>query len=180
MNLWRKTLLTATLLLALASVVYAAKYTTTLTYFNIATVEAFTVTLPGQSAVIALGGGAATSNIEFNSTTGTGTCVDPCIASTVTCQADGTPIFKINNTGTVNINISVNMTSPPTCVKVAGSTTSRAASCTGTIVDVAQVTVQNNLAPADVVSWYEQANFTGCTSADTTSKTQWVYGVQST
>jgi len=180
MNLWRKTLLTATLLLALASVVYAAKYTTTLTYFNIATVEAFTVTLPGQSAITALGGGAATSNIEFNSTTGTDTCVDPCIASTATCQADGTPIFKINNTGTVNINVSVNFTaSPPTCVKVGGSITSRAASCTGTLVDTTPVTVGNNLAPANQLSWYEQANFTGCTSADTTSKTQWVYGVQS-
>ncbi len=179
MNLWRKTILTATVLAVLSSVIYAAAYTTTLTYFNIATVESFTVTLPGESAVPATGGGAATHDIEFNASSGTITCVDPCITGGGTCQSSPTPIFVVQNTGTVNLNISAKFTvSPPSCVKVGGATT-YAGACAGSTIDTSYVTVQNNLAPAGSVNWYEQANFTSCTSADTTSKTQWVYGVTS-
>lgn len=177
----KKTLVTATLLLALASVAHAAKYTTTLTYFNIASVEAFTVTLPGQSAVTATEGGAATANIEFNSTDGDDTCIDPCIAATTTCQDAGTPIFLVENTGTVPLDLTVYFTSsPPSCIKVGGSSASRAAACTGTIIDTTPVTLANNLAVGNTANWWEAANFTGCVAADTTSRTQRVYGVQST
>ena len=176
----KKTIRSAAVLLALVSLAHAAKYTTTLTYFNIASVEAFTVTLPGQTAVGATTGGAATANIEFNSTTGTDTCVDPCIAASTTCQSAGTPIFLIENTGTVNLHITVNFTqSPPSCIKVAGSSASRAAACTGTIIDTSAVTVSASLQPSQQVSWWEAANFTSCVSSDSTTRTQWVYGVQS-
>jgi len=179
MNLLRKTLLTATVLALLSSVIYAAAYTTTLTFFNIATVESFTVTLPGESAVPATGGGAATHDIEFNASSGTITCVDPQVTGGGTIQSDGTPIFVIQNTGTVNLNISAKFTvSPPSCVKVGGATT-YAGACTGSIIDTSYVTVLDGLAAAASVNWYEQANFTACTSADTTSKTQWVYGITS-
>ena len=180
MNLWRKTIFVAAVLSVLSSLIYAAAYTTTLTYFNIATVESFTVTLPGLSAVPATGGGAATNDIEFNASSGTVTCVNPCVTGGGTCQsATPTPIFLIQNTGTTNLNISNKfVTSPPLCVTVGGATT-YAGACAGTLIDTSYVTVQNNLAPAGSVNWYEQANFTSCTSADTASKTQWVYGVTS-
>ena len=179
MNLWRKTIFVAAVLSVLSSVIYAAAYTTTLTFFNIATVESFTVTLPGESAVPATGGGAATHDIEFNASSGTITCVNPQVTGGGTVQSDGTPIFKIDNTGTVNLNISAKfVVSPPSCVKVGGATT-YAGACTGSIIDTSYVTVQNGLAAAASVNWYEQANFTSCTSSDTTSQTQWVYGVTS-
>jgi len=181
MDQWKRTLLTATVLIALASVVYGVKYTTTLTYFNIATVESFTVTLPGQSPTTAtVSPGTATSNIEFNSTTGTDTCIDPCIASSVTCQEAGTAIFVISNTGTVALDMSANFSaSPPTCVKVGGSNTSRAAACTGDIIDTTPVTIIEDLGPGLTANYWEAANFTACTSGDTTSKLQSVGGVQS-
>ncbi|QLJ53393.1 MAG: hypothetical protein Sv326_1218 [Candidatus Fermentimicrarchaeum limneticum] len=180
MDQWKRTLLTATVLIALASVVYAVKYTTTLTYFNIATVESFTVTLPGQGAVTATTGGASTTNIEFNSTDGTDNCVDPCIASSVTCQEAGTAIFVISNTGTVALDMSANFSaSPPSCVKVGGSNTSRAAACTGAIIDTTPVTIIADLGPGLTANYWEAANFTACTSGDTTSKLQSVGGVQS-
>lgn len=175
----KKTLVAATLLLAFASVAHAAKYTTTLTYFNIASVEAFTVTLPGQSAVSATTGGAATADIEFNSTTGTDTCVDPCVASTTNCQSAGTPIFLVQNTGTVNLALTVNFTaSLPSCIKVAGSSASRAAACTGSLIGTSPVTISASLAPANSVNWWEAANFTSCVASDSTTRTQWVYGQQ--
>jgi hypothetical protein len=178
MNLWRKTLLTATVLLALCTVAYAQVYTTTLTYFNVASVESFTVTLPGESAVPATGGGAPTHTIEFNSTDGTDNCVNPCLTAGGTCQSDGTPIFVIDNTGTVNIDVSVNFTlSPPACVKVGGATT-YAGACDGDLIDTAAVVVGNDFAPDDTpLNWYEQANFTAC-PAQETSRTQWVYGIE--
>jgi len=179
MNLLKKTFLTAALLLTLVSVSYAAKYTTTLTYFNIASVESFTVTLPGESATNAGAGGTATHDIEFNASSGTATCVDPCVTGGGTCQSSGTPIFVIQNTGTVDVNVSVKFTSsPPTCVVVKGATTF-AGACAGTTIDTSYVTVQDNLAPAGSVNWYEQAGFTSCLSSDSASKTQWVYGIQS-
>jgi len=178
MNLMKKTILTAMLLLVLASVVYAQVYTTTLTYFNIASVESFTVTLPGEGAVTATGGGAATHDIEFNSTNGTTNCINPKVTGGGTTQSDGTPIFVIQNTGTVNIDVTVNFTaSPPACVKVAGAT-SFAGACAGSLIDTTAVTVQSGLTPSSSVNWYEKANFTGCTSGDSTTRTQWIYGVQ--
>ncbi|MCX6777168.1 MAG: hypothetical protein NTY73_04355 [Candidatus Micrarchaeota archaeon] len=177
MNL-KKTLLTATLLLVLASAVYAQVYTTTVTYFNIASVESFTVTLPGESAVTATGGGAATHNIEFNSTDGTDDCINARVTGG-TIQSDGTPIFIVENTGTVNIDVTVNFTvSPPACVKVGGATTF-AGACAGSLIDTTAVTLQSGLTPTSSVNWYEKANFTACTSGDSTTRTQWVYGVQS-
>jgi hypothetical protein len=179
MNLWRKTIFVAAVLTVLSSVIYAATYTTTLTYFNIASVESFTVTLPGKTAVTATGGGAATSDIEFNASSGTITCVNPCVTAGGTCQSSGTPIFVVQNTGTVNLNITAKFTTAlPSCVAVAGST-SWATACSATAMSSTYVTVQNGLAPAASVNWYEQANFTSCLASDTTSKTQWMYGVTS-
>jgi len=179
MNLRRKTILTATLLLALASVASAQVYTTTVTYFNVASVESFTVTLPGESAVPATGGGAATHDIEFNSTDGNDNCINPRVTGGGTAQSDGTPIFVIENTGTVNLDLTVNFTvSPPACVKVTGATTYAGACDTGLTIDTTAVTVQNDLTPTSSVNWYERANFTDCASQSTT-RTQWVYGVES-
>ena len=179
MNLMKKTLATAIVLLAMSLAVYAAKYTTTITWFNVASVESFTLTLRGGSPVYAETTGNATSDIEFNSSAGTATCIDPCVVGGQ-CQDAGNAIFAIANTGTTNINVTANFTiAPPSCVSVGGSNVSRAAACTGLIISTTAVPVAYNLAPEASISWWEAANFTSCTG-QATSRTQWVYGIQST
>ncbi len=173
-----KKIMTALVVLALLTVpIVWAISTTTQVYFNVASLVAYTLTLPGQSAVSASGGGAPTTAIEFNTTTGTDTDVNAKVVGG-TVQSDGVPIFQFDNTGTVPLNISVVLDSnTPACIAMTGATTYAAA---GTQITTSNLVVLNNYGPSDAVQdWYMKADFTACGASDTTTRTLTSNGVQS-
>jgi len=155
--------------------------TTTSVQFNVASVVAYTLTLPGESPVSATTGGAATAAIEFNSTTGTDTDVNARVVGSGSAQVNGTPIFQFDNTGTVNLNLSVQLgTALPSCMNLTGAATYAGAGSGLVISNTANVTVVNNFTSAAAVqSWYMMSDFTACVASDTTTKTLRSYGVQS-
>lgn len=171
------------LVAAIAMLAVPAAYaitTTTQVNFNIAAVVAYTLTLPGESAVLANLTGAPTTAIEFNSTNGTEFFINPRVVGG-TVQSDGTPIFQFDNTGTVNLNLSVQFTTAlPACVSVFGNTAfTNLSNVSGTIA-TANVTIVDNYGPATAAQdWYMQANFSGCAATDTTTRTLRSDGVQS-
>lgn len=164
-------------LFVMAQTAFAEK-TTTVIHFNVPSVIQYTLTLPGESAVTATGGGAATTDIEFNASSGTATCVEAKVVGGTT-QSDGVPIFSFDNTGTVNLNLSVNVTaSVPTCMDLIGKTTY--ACTTGTVIGTTAVSVINDFTPAAAAQdWYMWTNFTACANSDSTTRTLESYGIQS-
>lgn len=170
------------LLLAIALLVVplalAQVYTTTQVLFNVATVVGFSLTLPGQSAISANSTGAPTTAIVFNSTTGTDSNVDAVVQGG-TAQSNGTPIFVYDNTGTVNLNMSVYLDSnTPACINMTGATTYASAD-NGAALSTAPVIVVTNYGPAaGTQDWYMKADFAACTQGQT-SRTLTSEGVQS-
>jgi len=175
----RKTAIALAVIALLAIPLVWAISTTTLVYFNVASLVAYTLTLPGQSAVNANSTGAPTTAIEFNSTTGTTANVNAKVVGG-TQQSDGVPIFQFDNTGTVPLNISVVLNSvTQSCVNLTGATTYAGAD-TGPQIGTTNVTVVNSYAPAAAAqNWYMKADFTACTAADTSTRTLYSNGVQS-
>ncbi len=175
----RKTTLLVLLALLLLPMAYAVS-TTTQVNFNIATLVGYTLTLPGESGVAATGPGAATTAIEFNTTTGTDTNVNAKVVGAGTIQSDGTPIFQFDNTGTVDINLSVVMSADPAaCINMTGATTYAGAD-SGAQVSTTNVSVVNNYTPAAAAQdWYMKADFTACTQGDSGQRTLTSHGVQS-
>ncbi len=174
----RTTTMLVVLALLLVPVVWAIS-TTTQVNFNVGSVVAYTLTLPGESAVSATGGGAPTTAIEFNTSSGTDANVDAKVAGG-TVQSDGTPIFQFDNTGTVNLDLSVALDSAvPSCVNMTGATTYAGAD-TGAEIATANVTVATGYTPAAAAQdWYMKADFAACITGDTTTRTLTSYGVQS-
>lgn len=170
--------LAAALLLAVP-LAWAAIRTTTQVNFNVDTVVAYTVTLPGESAVAATTPGAATAAIEFNSTTGTDANVDARVVGG-SAQSNGNPIMQFDNTGTVNLNLSVQLSAAlPGCMALAGATTHAGADAGAAITDTTNTTVVNAYGPNDAAQdWYMKTDFTACTSYDTNSKTLTTWGIQ--
>jgi hypothetical protein len=171
----------ALIVLALLALPLAyAVSTTTTVYYTISTLVAYTLTLPGQSAVTANSSGAPTPDIQFSSPTGTDTDVNPCVYSTAYCQNSSTPIFQFDNTGTVNLNLSVVLSSgAPSCINHTGATSYGGAG-SGVQIGNANVTVVNSYTPAAAAQdWYMKADFSGCTAGDSTTRTLTSYGVQS-
>lgn len=174
----------AMLVIALLAIVavpvsVAAFSTTTTVHYIISSVVAFTLTLPGQSAVTSNSTGAPTPDIEFVSATGTSTDVDPCVyPSTAFCQNATTPIFEFDNTGTVDLNISVVLNSDPSaCINHTGANTYGAA---GTVISTSNISVATDFTPAAApVDWYMKADFTACTAGDSTTRTLTSSTVQS-
>ena len=153
--------------------------TTTLVHFNINTVVAYTLTLPGQSAVNANSSGAPTADIEFTSPTGTSSDVEAHVVAG-DWQNDTTPIFLFDNTGTVDLNLTVvlNATTRP-CINFTGATT-HAGALTGAVIAASPVTVVNNFAPSDPAqAWYMIADFSACTTGDTSTRQLTSTGVSS-
>jgi hypothetical protein len=171
-------MLAAALLLAVP-LVWAAIRTTTQVNFNVDTVVAYTVTLPGQSAVAATGPGAPTAAIEFNSTTGTNTNVNARVVGG-TAQSGGTPIMQFDNTGTVNLNLSVQLSAAlPACMTLKGATTYGGADTGATITNTANITVVNAYGPNDAAQdWYMKTDFSACTQYDTNQKSLTTWGLQ--
>ncbi len=174
-----KNIIIISLLLLLPVLAFAAnEYITTQVYFNVASVVSFTLTLPGETAVTSTPAGAPTTAIEFNSTTGTDANVNARVVggSSQTINP-GVPIFVYDNTGTVNLNISVYLNSTlPACITLKGGNTN---STITTPISTTNVSVATNFGPNDpTVDWYMQADFTACTASDTTVKTLTSLGVQ--
>jgi len=164
--------------LLLVPVVWALS-TTTQVHFVINSVAAYTLTLPGTSATNANGTGAPTADIEFTSATGTDTNIEAHVVSG-NWQNSTTPIFLFDNTGTVNLNISVvlNATTRP-CINFTGDTTYASAG-NGTVIGTGAVTVINNFGPSDTAqSWYMQADFSACNTGDNSVRQLTSSGVQS-
>ncbi|MBN1385665.1 hypothetical protein JW968_01665 [Candidatus Woesearchaeota archaeon] len=169
----------AFLLLMLPVAMSQSEYITTIAHFNVPSNIAFTLTLPGQVAVESTGGGAATTDIEFNSTSGTEFNISACVVGG-TCQSDGTPIFQYNNTGTVTINLSVALnTALPACMSLTGAQTFTGAESGGSAMSTTPVAVQNNFAAGNGVVWYMAADYSGCTYTDSTTRTITTNGTQS-
>jgi hypothetical protein len=83
---------------------------TTWKTFAVAAVVSFTLTLPGESPVVANETQNGTTAVMFfNSSTNTNFNIDPCVKSTGTCQNSTVPFFIFENTGNVNLSWTVNL-----------------------------------------------------------------------
>jgi len=177
-----KIALLAIAVLAMVAVPIAYAYSTTTTvHYIVSTVVAFTLTLPGQSGVTSNTTGAPTPDIEFVSASGTDTDVDPCVyPSTGLCQNASSPIFQFDNTGTVNLNISVALSSvTQACINHTGHTTYAGAGG-GPEIGTTNVSIVTGYTPAAaVVDWFMKADFSGCTAGDTSTRTLTSATVQS-
>ncbi len=174
----KTTIALAVFALLLVPIVWAIS-TTTLVYFNINSVVAYTLTLPGESAVNANSTGAPTADIEFTSATGTDTNVEAHVVAG-DWQNSTVPIFLFDNTGTVDLNITValNATTVP-CINFTGATT-HAAALTGAVIGTSSVTVVTGLTPsASAQEWYMIADFSSCNAGDTSVRRLTSTGLQS-
>jgi hypothetical protein len=153
--------------------------TTTEVQFIIGTVVQFTLTLLGLSPVASNSTGYPTAAIVFNSTTGTTAAANPYANGGSTQNPGaGQPIFSYDNTGTVNLNISVKLNATtPTCINLYGGTTNTTIT---TAISTSPVSVVNSFTPAaSAQDYYLQTNFSGCTSGDTTNRLLTSNGTQS-
>lgn len=87
----------------------------TIAYFNVPTSLTFTVTLPGGPANT---NSTYSSDIEFNASSNNAKNVTPCVAGGGSCQTSTTPIFLYTNTGNVNLNFTVQLSSNVTNTSV--------------------------------------------------------------
>jgi hypothetical protein len=154
--------------------------TTTTLYFNIASVVGMTNTLPGVGGVTATAAGAATANVEFNSSTGNNNCVNAQVTGG-TVQGSGTPIMTLDNTGTVNLNLSMKFFSAPiTCIKTSWKTTWDATCAASALLNDTNSTIASDYTPAAAAqALYLWANFTACGAADTATRVLNVTGTNS-
>lgn len=172
------------LALLLAVPLAFAVFTTTEVRFNIEEVVAFTLTLPGGGTFTANSTqNPATAAIEFNTTQGTNSNVNPKVVGGE-FQNSSQAIFQFDNIGTVSINLSVFLNDTlPTCIVLKGNTTFSGAD-TGFIIangtQNASVTVVNNYGPnAAAQDWFMKSDFSGCTQGDSTTKTLTSEGIAS-
>ena len=162
----------AVLILLMPMAFAVVEKTTTAVAWNIATVVGFELTLLGESAVASTIGGAPTTGIEFNSSTGNDAGVEAKVVGGAT-QNSTSPIFAYENVGTVNLNLTVLLDSDPSvCITLNGGTTHPPA----TPISTSNVTVSTNLVPTGTVNWYMQSDFTACVDSDDSTATLTSYG----
>lgn len=166
--------------LLLAPAVWAICTQTTV-YFNIATLVAYTVTLPGPTGGTygANSSCAPTAAVEFNVTNATTANVDARVVGG-TQQSNGVPIFVFDNTGTVDINVSTSLNSAlPSCINLTGASTYAGAD-NGAEISTTNVSIVNDFGPnTGTQDWYMKADFSACLASDSTSRTLRTYGIQS-
>jgi hypothetical protein len=157
------------------AVMAATETTTTAAAFNIASVTSFSVTLPSTAPATSAPGGTATTGIAFNSTDGTDADVNARVVGGI-AQSDGTPIFSIDNDGTTILNMSIAIAAGlPACMDLMGGTVY--ATITQNITNTPYY-IDETFAPADTaITFYLQTDFAACASADSTSKTITLTGV---
>jgi hypothetical protein len=163
---WGLYLLLGVLMVGLVAA--AAEFTQTMVAFNIQSTVAYTLTLPGQGAVTSdpTAASAATSNIYFNSTTGTDTGVSAQVAGG-TVQSDGTPIFVFDNTGTVTLNFGVYLNDTvPACITLMGNSTWRVGGNKSQIIGLTNTSLGSLTPAGGTMDYYLYANFSACTGAN--------------
>lgn len=162
----------AVLLLAMTAITGAVttESTTTAAAFNVASVVSFAVTLPSQSPVESTGGGAPTTGIAFNTSTGTTANVDARVVGGI-AQSNGTAIFSISNDGTVSLNMTITIAAGlPACMALKGGTVYNSG-ITQAITSTPYVLNENFAPAAAAINYYLQTDFTACIASDSTSKT---------
>lgn len=168
------------LLSVITAYAVAIEWTTTLLYFNINANRDVQVLTLGGTWVSATSGGAPTSgNIEFNTSQADSPWINASIAFSANDQDDTTPIVQIRNIGTISaqVNITMNQTLP------AGACTIRLRYSNDTItypptVDVttSNITLINSIDYGDTpLDLWLFANFTGCSTGDTTQRNFTIY-----
>lgn len=158
-------LLLLAVIVAIGTVSAAVEYTQTAVGFNIASTVAYTLTLPGESATNSdpSAASAATTQIDFNSTTGDEKAVNAKVAGGTT-QSDGTAIFQFDNTGTVNLTLTLYLNdSMPSCITLLGKSTWSAVADGASIIGVANTTIDSEFGVAEAAQdYYLWANFSNC------------------
>jgi hypothetical protein len=151
------------LILFLGTASATTESTETVVHFNINSVIGFELTLLGETPVQSATPPAATTDIEFNSSTPSVNFTEARVVGG-TVQSTGNPIFVYKNIGTqvLALNVHINATTPA-CIVLYGDTTYSKA---GTTINTANVSVSAALAVGASVNWYMWANFTGCGVAD--------------
>jgi hypothetical protein len=183
-NVGRFAAVLAVFLVVFAAAIYAVSTATTVR-FNIGTLVSYTLTLPGQTAV-AGGADTATVDIAFNISNDTAYDVNAAVVGGGAggVQQSGTPIYSFDNTGNVNVNLSVrlNMTLP-SCITLWGNTTLAGvtAPVPGFQINAsANTTVVNIYTPvASAQAWYMVADFANCMTNDSQVNMIRSTGVQS-
>lgn len=176
------------LILVLPAVAVDESVTTTL-YFTIATADELSVTLLGDSAVTSTGGGTATTNnIAFNFTALTQNWVNATRTGTPTPEQNTTdPILKLDNTGTTNLNIQMNVTATlvGSCFALRYNATTYIGNenepeYNATDLDTTPVTINSSYAPDEPeLSVWLWANATACTNeADSTTRTLTIWAIR--
>lgn len=159
-------------ILTIGLVMAAAEYTQTAVSFNIVETIAYTVTLPGESAVTSdpTATSAATTAIYFNSTNGNEKGVNAKVAGG-TVQSDGTPIMQFANTGTTNVTIGIYLNDTvDACITLIGKNAYAFNGSGGDLIGVTNTSikavplgVKESGTPADYYLW---ANFSSCYSGN--------------
>jgi hypothetical protein len=133
-------------------------------------VVSFTITLPSQDPVYAEEGGNATADIEFNLTGGhTASNVIPCLALTLTCQTDGIPIFKFDNTGTATLDWYIYLNSAlPASMTLKGDTDNTPSGAT--TITTSGWLVASSITPTSSQNAWLWADFSGAGISDATNR----------
>ncbi|VVB65470.1 Uncharacterised protein [Candidatus Gugararchaeum adminiculabundum] len=151
----------------------------TTVHFNVQTQTSFTVTLPGGSAVAS----GTTSDIEFNSTSGTQVKVNASVVGAPSnVQTSSIPIFVYSNTGNVDINVNLTLDSTYTgiTVKAANANADWESSCSSTAmpdsgkcvaVSTASRRVAGTLAAGGTQNVWMWADFSSVAGGTSVSKT---------
>ena len=150
-------------------------YTTA--HFNVPSALAFTVTLYGEAAVESTGGGAATTDIEFNctATSGSQNNVNASVVGGST-QDSGNAIMAIDNTGTVNLNLTIYINeSLPACMTLEGGRTLPLSQD----ITTSEYAVIYDYTPANAsLDWFMQTDFVACTSVDSALRVIYINGTE--
>jgi len=168
-------------LLSLMPLAFAASesvYTTI--YWNIASVDAFTVTLLGEDATTSApaAGTATAKNIEFNSSTGTTSWDLPSVTGGGSEQGEGTPIITIDNTGTTNLMMNISIDSAVAeCMGLNYDTSWHANGADGITLSTTEITLDASFTPAEsAIALYLWGNFSDCAYSDATTRTLTING----
>jgi hypothetical protein len=119
----------------------------TISSYSFVPVLSFTLTLPGQAAVVANSSqNGTTGTMFFNSTSNTFLNMNPCVQGTSFCQSGSTPFFTYMNTGTLNLTLSVFLESAlPAVFQLKANVTN--ASVNASVVSTSAMMITRNMTP---------------------------------
>lgn len=151
--------------------------------FNIGAVDELTVTLLGETAQASAAGGAALpANIEFNSTDGSDEWINATVTGGGSTQDFTNPILSLDNTGTTNLNISMDIGAGLDACQVLRYNTSQplyvGEGYGGSVNSTMNVTLDASFTPAEsAISVWLNGNFSACEDNDDATATMTIYAV---